>query len=570
MASAFRASIPGFAGWFAGLGASHPGERRVGETFWMAAEAGTRPRGVVAVIAAGGPATLEDKAAIAARAAIDEAVARLRGDLKLEGRLLIALPTFRVGQGGDREHQLRSARAQIVAAGEALRRHPGVDVAFIAYTPSLHRILLEARRQVMPGTEVAPPIPPKLEQALVDGECVLFVGAGLSRGAGLPDWDGLLELMATELGLQQEAVEGAATPPKPDPLDLAQWYRDTFKAEGLAALIGKTFGDPKLAPRPTLAHYLAMSLRCGYVITTNYDALLERTLRALKRYPLTVIDQEDVAGTGRADGVHVVKLHGDAARPEGVVLCHDDYDQFFEKRPAMALLLEGLLLNRTFLFLGYGLRDPNFRQVFNRVGQILVGAKRPAFATSFEPATGFGPLLAEQWKRKGLELVVVPGAAGGERERNLLLWLDRLADRVASAGPPMLLAPDVEVPGPLAGLRVKLLEAGEELLALCRAEGPKVLGPAEVGPVAGLLSLLAGQGWRPAGKAGASLSGTWERLADLAGDPATSRRLLIEALQAAEGEHQAERVRAKLADLRTTPGTTGARSIASEGSPIED
>jgi hypothetical protein len=28
------------------------------------------------------------------------------------------------------------------------------------------------------------------------------------------------------------------------------------------------------------------------------------------------------------------------------VLCRDDYDEFFERRPAMALLLEGLMLNR--------------------------------------------------------------------------------------------------------------------------------------------------------------------------------------------------------------------------------
>ena len=26
------------------------------------------------------------------------------------------------------------------------------------------------------------------EAAILEGECVLFVGAGLSRGAGLPDW----------------------------------------------------------------------------------------------------------------------------------------------------------------------------------------------------------------------------------------------------------------------------------------------------------------------------------------------------------------------------------------------
>ena len=263
MSPAFRERIPGFARWYAGLDAGHPGGRRVGQAFWMASGAGTRPHGVVAVIASGGPATLEDKAAIAARAAIDEAVARLRGELKLEGRLLVALPPFRLGRGGDRDHQLRSARAQLASAREALGRHPGDDVAFIAYTPAIYRTLLEARREALGEPATDPPIPPDLERALIDGECVLFVGAGLSRGAGLPDWDGLMRGMAAELGLASGPEGGSMEHPKSDPLDLAQWYRDRFGAEGLAALIRKTFGDPALAPRPTLAHYLAMSLRCN-------------------------------------------------------------------------------------------------------------------------------------------------------------------------------------------------------------------------------------------------------------------------------------------------------------------
>ena len=83
-------------------------------------------------------------------------------------------------------------------------------------------------------------------------------------------------------------------------------------------------------------------------------------------------------------GVHVVKLHGDASQAEGIVLCRDDYDEFFDRRPAMALLLEGLLLNQTFFFVGYGLRDPNFRQVYSRIVRMLRDARKPAFATSFE------------------------------------------------------------------------------------------------------------------------------------------------------------------------------------------
>ena len=40
-----------------------------------------------------------------------------------------------------------------------------------------------------------PQIPQRLVGKLRDGSCVLFVGAGLSKGAGLPDWQELLKRM---------------------------------------------------------------------------------------------------------------------------------------------------------------------------------------------------------------------------------------------------------------------------------------------------------------------------------------------------------------------------------------
>src|SRR5205085_4469760 len=126
-------------------------------------------------------------------------------------------------------------------------------------------------------------------------------------------------------------------------------------------------------------------------------------------------EQKDVALTGHSDGVCVVKLHGDARQQRGIVLCRDDYDAFFRKRPAMALLLEGLLLNQTFLFVGYGLKDPNFRQIYSRIADMLQGAKRAAFALTVEAGSETSPFLTQQWQRKGLHLLAMPGEKPEER-----------------------------------------------------------------------------------------------------------------------------------------------------------
>jgi hypothetical protein len=527
--SSFEVNVPGFAAWFESVRSRQLLPLEPGTTFWLPLSAERRPYGVIVVVATGGRRD-EDRAGLAVRAALTESVRHLREEGRT-GRLLIALPAFRVGKAGDRHQRLESARAQIAAAREALEKLPDVDVAFITYTPTLYQIFLQARREVL-GPPSAGPRYPELEQALRAGECVLFAGAGLSSGAGLPSWDELMRRLADDLKIQPSD--------RPDHLDLAQWYRDRFAGRQLGEVVRSTFQGAGL---PTLAHYLLMALPLRHVITTNYDDLLERALSALKRHPVVVVTQEDVAKIGEA-GTYVVKLHGDAAHPDDIVLSRDDYNAFFERRPEMALLLEALLLNRTFFFVGYSLRDLNFRQVFSRIARMLRQARRPAFATSFEATGDLAPYLSEQWQRQQLHLIPVPGASAAEQRRELLLFLDRLAEEVTLRESQLLLAPDVPTPPSLEGLHGLLQQVGGEILRLCRGPG------ADVHQIADVLAFLTAHGWRPPeGTSPGGLCALWEALAGQTTDIAERRRLLVAALGAAEAFADARRVRQALVEL---------------------
>jgi hypothetical protein len=393
--------------------------------------------------------------------------------------------------------------------------------------------------------------------ALRAGECVVFVGAGLSRGAGLLDWADLIKRLNDELQVPDHD--------RHDFLDLAQWYRERFGPARLAAVIREAFHHPnRPGSLPTLAHYLLLGLPVRQVLTTNYDDLIERALAALKRYPVTVVRQEDVARTGHGEGVQVVKLHGDAERAEEIVLTRDDYEEFFHRRPAMALLLEGLLLTRTFFFVGYGLRDPNFRQLYGRIARMLRAAKRPAFATSFEAGGASGAYLARQWANKHLRLIGIPGADPVEQEGEFLRLLDRLAEAVALPSPQLFLAPDVAAPPRLGPLRRVLIEeVGRLVQAACGQE----LAPTEVQALTGLLEYLTEHGWRPRG---GTLSRLWECLAAAAPDAPSRRRLLIAALLRAEAFDDVQRVRAALAEVgRGAAGKdpVGSDVLGDEGHP---
>lgn len=518
LCSSFEANVPGFAAWYRDLFKAREASLPVGSTFWLPLTGPTRPHGVVVVVSTGSE-QLADKPGVAVRAAIDTAVTRLR-EAGRTGRLLIALPAFRVGAGGDHFHRLRSALAQIQAAKAALERHPDIDVAFLTYTAALYRIFLEARRSVLgPAADVSHPA---LDAALRDKACVVFVGAGLSTGAGLPSWNDLIARLSRDLGIDPGNV---------DHLDLAQWYREQFGNDRLADVLRSTFSVTGV---PTLAHYLLMGLPVRHVITTNYDHLLERTLTALKRHPQPVVRQADVAHTGGA-GVYVVKLHGDAEHPADIVLSRDDYHAFFEQRPAMALLLEGLLLNQTFFFVGYSLRDPNFRQIFSRIARMLRESRRPAFATTFDTQGSKAEYLQRQWQRQQLHLIPIAAETDDDRQNRFLRFLDALAERVTLQAPPLALATDVPATAGTQQLR-RLLEAvGDEVNVLCR------MGAAveDVHFLERLLDFLTEHGWRP----GRKMPRLYEELAAATQDPEQRRRLLIAALGCTEAFADVQRLR---------------------------
>lgn len=254
-----------------------------------------------------------------------------------------------------------------------------------------------------------------------------------------------------------------------------------------------------------------------------------------------MITQKQIARTGRRQGTYVVKFHGDPSNRRSIVLTRDDYDTFFE-RPrgqAMAALLQGLLLNQTFFFVGYSLRDPNFRQIYNQIAGLLKDSKRPAFATTFEPITDH---LRQQWAKKQLYLIPISDHGAGASH---YLWrvLDEMA-AAATGGWRLFLGQDVEREasvGPIKDLRSSLIDGvGETIKKLHHSQ--RALGREQIGQTARVLSFLAQQGWQPRG---VSLSKLWWRLAARLEDEAR-RQMREGGLEATNAESLCEEIQSML------------------------
>jgi len=515
-------------------GGAHLNE--IGDVWWLPLETEAKPRGIVLSVCTGPASTLtrREMRSLPVKAAIREAMTNLRASGATH-RLLIGLPLMRLGKGGDIRDPLGSVQDQIAAARTALDElaqsdlwQSGADVAFAAFTYDHYQVALEARRLEDQQPRVQTVLPPNFDllvRSLRNDESVLFVGAGLSAGTGFPTYHEMISRMAQRLGEDLTGADQAAY------LDLAQWFRDQYPGE-TGRLVADLFGSHNTAVRPSLAHYLLMSMPVRYVLTTNWDDLLERALGALRRYSVRVITDAQIAQTGRRDGTFVVKMHGDADHcadldnaNDGLVVSRDDYDQFFTAKPMMASLLEGLLLNRTFLFVGYSLRDPNFRQIHAKIAHTLREAKQPAFTLIFE---SLSEPARKQWNKQQVFPICIAGNTKEEQLFHLACLLDHLADRVAGDSRLYLSSkPRTEKQAETSSLQQKLRELG----TLLESEIEDTLDEEQARRLSVVLAFLTDQGWRPKR---VSLSTLWERLANASTAPEDRHDCLIRALAHAE------------------------------------
>lgn len=190
-------------------------------------------------------------------------------------------------------------------------------------------------------------------EAVLSGNAALFIGAGISQGAGLPGWDGLLD-----------PVRLRCSVPKHHDYPLVAEYIANELSGGSAELHQYMLGALTKSPfRPALNHRLIARLRVPQVWTTNYDPLIEMAFAAAEVDTAVAVDEDTVrriASNQRA----VIKMHGsissDPARWDSMpVITRTDYERYETLHPRMWTVLRATYLSRTILFLGFSFADPN-------------------------------------------------------------------------------------------------------------------------------------------------------------------------------------------------------------------
>lgn len=121
-----------------------------------------------------------------------------------------------------------------------------------------------------------------LQDPIRKKECCAFIGAGLSRPANYPSWDGLLDSLKVE---SEILVGGKINDAHLDFYDRAEEYRNILR-EDYRRIIQREF-DPNNNKQPWLpVHRDLVAIPFVSYVTTNYDCILENAYKAMEMPPV--------------------------------------------------------------------------------------------------------------------------------------------------------------------------------------------------------------------------------------------------------------------------------------------
>lgn len=210
----------------------------------------------------------------------------------------------------------------------------------------------------------------KYVKALESNTAAIFAGAGLSCGAGYVNWKTLLNEAAEELQLNIDKEEH-------DLIGLAQHYINKKGSRGnLNEVIMEQFSKRE---ELTENHKLLAKLPIDTYWTTNYDCMIEKALDSEGKIVDTKKNQNQLTVSVADKDAIVYKMHGDIENIDKIILTRDDYEKYNSTHTKFREILEGDLLSKTFLFIGFSFTDPNIGYILARIRLVLGEHTRPHY-----------------------------------------------------------------------------------------------------------------------------------------------------------------------------------------------
>ncbi len=240
----------------------------------------------------------------------------------------------------------------------------------------------------------------EIRKARDEDRLVIFVGAGVSANSGVPTWGRLIKEIAKHIGYdkcgeckkdcdykekcvccdgckctERESCKAKCTCSdrynftQDEYLRIPEYFYKNCKDKSTYYDFIKNILLPEgLSFKSNAIDDIIFEILPNHIITTNYDSLLEDS-ESINTGLYTVIsdDKELIKQPGSR---YIIKMHGTYKNNsnkknnlKNIVLKETDYIEYDYTHPLISAFIKGLLVNHSFLFVGYSLNDYNLRLI---------------------------------------------------------------------------------------------------------------------------------------------------------------------------------------------------------------
>jgi len=207
----------------------------------------------------------------------------------------------------------------------------------------------------------------KLIEDLALRRAIIVIGAGVSarsvneRGLHPPIWRIFLESISR--GLRSESLIQKLLDQN-DYLAACEIVYDEIGKTKFNDKVREAFQSPGF--KSCDLHELIFKLDAKVVITPNFDKLYD-TYSAITSGSRVIVKNyydEDLSNLIRTNERLIIKMHGSIDKVTELIFTRRQYSQARIKHNSFYQIIEVLMITNTFLFIGCGLNDPDFKLLF--------------------------------------------------------------------------------------------------------------------------------------------------------------------------------------------------------------
>lgn len=223
-----------------------------------------------------------------------------------------------------------------------------------------------------------------LARAARSDRLVLFLGSGISRPYGLPDWAEL----AGSLGVGERGDRDRIP-------DKFERYVAAYGWRALHELLESRLG--RRPARVLETTRLILQTRCTALVTTNADRILETAARLLGAPMKVFVSDDQLEEFHSTPWLRLIKLHGSLDRKDLLVFTRSQYDAHEQRVPGIRRQVAELLKFCHVLFIGFSLADPGLYEIVE-----LASDSKPGH---LPPMVGLFPQreIDDKWRRRYLD-----------------------------------------------------------------------------------------------------------------------------------------------------------------------